>query len=246
MFRAKDVPVVAVVNVAHSQMARDAELVWPTRAGREMGVAATKSFTCQLLALVRFGLALGMARGAVTAETLARIETEIASLPAICTAAELLEPQLKSIAQRIAYENEALFIGRGPAAAIAAEGALKLKELSYIHAEAYAAGELKHGPIALIRENSPVVVCGGDHAEKTLANAEEVRSRGAAVISLVGAADAERFGPISAEMVVLPGVGLGLIFAQAVAVQLISVHAAEALGCDVDRPRNLAKSVTVE
>ncbi len=246
MFRAKDIPCVAVVNVAHSQMARDAELVWPTRAGRELGVAATKSFTCQLLALVRFGLALGEARGTVSPEQRAHIEMEIATLPAICTETELLEPQLKAVAQRIAYENEAMFIGRGPAAAIAAEGALKLKELSYIRAEAYAAGELKHGPIALIRENSPVVVCGGEHADKTLSNSEEVRSRGAAIISLIGAADAPRFAAISAETVVLPGHGLSLIFAQAVAVQLISVHAAEALGCDVDRPRNLAKSVTVE
>jgi glucosamine--fructose-6-phosphate aminotransferase (isomerizing) len=246
MFRAAAIPCVAVVNVAHSQMARDAELVWPTSAGRETGVAATKSFTCQLLALVHFGLALGEARATVPAETRARLEAELASLPAICAATEHLEPELKAVAQRIAFENEAMFIGRGPAAAIAAEGALKLKELSYIRADAYAAGELKHGPIALIRENSPVIVCAGEHAEKTLANAEEVRSRGAAVIALAGAADAARFQAISAETVVLPGTGLALVFAQAVAVQLIAVHAAEALGCDVDRPRNLAKSVTVE
>ena len=124
MFRAKGVKVVAVVNVPHSQMARDADLVWPTRAGREMGVAATKSFTCQMLALVRFGLALGTANGNVTAEARAHIEMEIEALPELCTEAELLEPQLKAIAQRIAHEHEALFIGRGPGAAIAPEGAL--------------------------------------------------------------------------------------------------------------------------
>jgi glucosamine--fructose-6-phosphate aminotransferase (isomerizing) len=246
MLKAKGVPVVAVVNVAHSQMARDAELVWPTRAGRELGVAATKSFTCQLLALVRFGLALGLARGTVTSCKLAKMEREIAGLPEICGAAEALEPQLKAIAQLIALEGEALFIGRGAGAAIAAEGALKLKELSYIHAEAYAAGELKHGPIALIREGSPIVVCAGEHTDKTVSNAEEVRSRGACVIALCGAEEAPRFQAIAEHTVVLPGSGLGLVFAQAVAVQLISVHAAEALGRDVDRPRNLAKSVTVE
>ncbi len=246
LFREKRVPVVAVVNVAQSQMARDADLVWPTKAGRELGVAATKSFTCQMLALVRFGLALGLARGTVTSCRLAKIEREIAGLPEICHQAEALEPQLAAIARMIAMENEALFLGRGPGAALAAEGALKLKELSYIRAEAYAAGELKHGPIALIREGSPVLACVGEHAEKTLANAEEVRARGACVVALVGAAEAARFERIAEHCVVLPGSGLGLVFAQAVAVQLIAVHAAEVLGRDVDRPRNLAKSVTVE
>jgi glucosamine--fructose-6-phosphate aminotransferase (isomerizing) len=195
---------------------------------------------------VRFGLALGLARGVVTSCRLAKTEREIAALPAVCRTAETLEPQLRAIAYRIAAETEAMFIGRGPGAAIAAEGALKLKELSYVRAEAYAAGELKHGPIALIREGSPVVVCGGEHAEKTLANAEEVRARGAWVAALVSEADGDRFGAIADATVVLPGSGLGLVFAQAVAVQLLAVHAAEALGRDVDRPRNLAKSVTVE
>ena len=246
LFRQRGVPVVAVVNVAHSQMARAADLVWPTTAGRELGVAATKSFSCQLLALVRFGLALAQARASAPPAVLTEVEWELTSLPAVCAAAERLEPQLTAIARRIAAAYEAIFIGRGPAAALAAEGALKLKELSYIRADAYAAGELEHGPIALIQDRSPVIVCGGPNDDKTLANAEEVRARGAHVVALLGEDSAAAFAGVAHEVVVLPGQGLGLAFAQAVALQLLAVHAAEALGRDVDRPRNLAKSVTVE
>ena len=248
MLKGQGVPVVAVVNVAHSQMARGADLVWPTSAGREQGVAATKSFTCQMLALIRFALALGLARGTVASATFAAVERELAGVASVCTQAEALEPQLAGIARRLVHEGEALFIGRGSAAALAAEGALKLKELSYLRAEAYAAGELKHGPIAMIREGSPVIVCAGagQHAAKTLSNAEEVRARGARVIALVDEPSAAAFAPVADECVLLPGAGIGTLFAQAVAVQLIAVHSAEILGHPVDRPRNLAKSVTVE
>jgi len=248
MLQAKNTPIVAVVNVAQSQMARNADLVWPTSAGREQGVAATKSFTCQMLALVRFGLALGLARGTVASGTIAVLEREIHSLPRVCTQTEALEPQLAAIARTLVTQGEATFIGRGAAAAMAAEGALKLKELSYLRAEAYPAGELKHGPIAMIHEGAPVLVCAGagQHAGRTLANAEEVRARGAHVISLVDGSCADEFAPVSDELVVLPGTGLGTLFAQAVAMQLIAVHAAITLGHPVDRPRNLAKSVTVE
>ena len=245
-FRERGVPVVAVVNVAHSQMARTADLFWPTKAGRELGVAATKSFSCQLLALVRFGPALAQARDSAAPAALAEVERELSALPAVCAAAERLEPQIAAIARRIAASSEATFIGRGPAAWMAAEGALKLKELSYVRADAYAAGELKHGPIALIHDRSPVIVCGGAQDEKTLSNAEEVRARGAEVIALVEESEAARFAPVAHEVVALPGSGIGLVFAQAVALQLLAVHTAEALGRDVDRPRNLAKSVTVE
>ena len=172
----------------------------------------------------------------------------LALAPELCAATEEMEPSLAELARGIAAENEALFIGRGSAAAIANEGALKLKELSYLRAEAYAAGELKHGPIAMIREGSPVIVCAGagQHAGKTLANAEEVRARGGYVIALVDDASAAAFAPVADEMIVLPGAGLGTLFAQAVAMQLIAVHAAVTLKHPVDRPRNLAKSVTVE
>lgn len=248
MLKAHGVPTVAVVNVAHSQMARGADLCWPTTAGREQGVAAAKSFTCQMLALVRFGLALGLARGVVSSGKLAIMESEIAGIAAACAQAEALEPELETIAQRIAMEGDALFIGRGSAAALAAEGALKLKELSYLHAEAFPAGELKHGPIAMVREGSPVIVLAGagQHSARTLVSAEEVRARGAYVIALVDSSCASDFAHVADSMVVLPGMGLGTIFTQAVALQLIAVHGATTLGRPVDRPRNLAKSVTVE
>lgn len=248
MLKQRGVPIVAVVNVAHSQMARNADLLWPTMAGREQGVAATKSFTCQMLALIRFGLALGLSRGTVTSGMLVSVERELAGLPAVCARAEMLEGRFMAVAEHLVSEGEALFIGRGSAAALANEGALKLKELSYLRAEAYAAGELKHGPIAMIREGSPVIVCAGagQHAGKTLANAEEVRARGGYVIALVDDASASAFAPVADEMIVLPGAGLGTLFAQAVAMQLIAVHAAVVLDHPVDRPRNLAKSVTVE
>lgn len=248
MLKDKRVPIVAVVNVQHSQMARGADLRWPTTAGREQGVAATKSFTCQMLALVRFAMALAEDRGTMTEATRWGLECELTAVANTCALTETLEPQLALIAARIVMEGEALFIGRGSAAWIAEEGALKLKELSYLRAEAYAAGELKHGPIALVRENSPVIVCAstGQFAAKTLANTEEVRARGAHVIALVDEASAAEFARVADEVVVLPGSGIGTLFAQAVTVQLLAVHAAACLGNPVDRPRNLAKSVTVE
>lgn len=248
MLRGKAVPIVAVVNVPHSQMAQAADLLWPTSAGREQGVAATKSFTCQMLALIRFGMALGEVRGTIGVAELDALEHALAAIASTCAATETLETRLAYVAQRIVVEGEALFIGRGPAAWLAAEGALKLKELSYLRAEAYAAGELKHGPIALVREGSPVIVCAGadQFATRTLANTEEVRARGAYVIALVDEACAADFAAVADEVVVLPGCGIGTLFAQAVAVQLLAVHAASWLGNSVDRPRNLAKSVTVE
>lgn len=248
MLKPRNVPIVAVVNVTHSQMARGADLVWPTEAGREQGVAATKSFTCQMLALIRFGLAMGLHRGSVNLDALVAVERELAGVPAVCEQTEMLEARFEAISERLVQEGDALFIGRGSAAAMAGEGALKLKELSYLRAEAYAAGELKHGPIAVVREGSPVIVCAGagQHAAKTLANAEEVRARGGCVIALVDDASAAAFAPVADELVVLPGAGVGTLFAQAVAIQLIAVYAAVLLHHPVDRPRNLAKSVTVE
>ena len=248
MMRARHVPVVAVVNVAHSQMARGADLLWPTSAGQEQSVAATKSFTAQLLALVRLGLAIGQARGRLDAGTIAATERGLAEAPQACALAEGTEARCTAIAQRIARENEALFIGRGWTSALAGEGALKLKELSYIRAEAYAAGELKHGPLAVIREHSPVIVCAADDAlvSKTIANAEEVRARGGHIVALVEQSVASRFEHVAHEVVALPGRGLAVMFAAAVAMQLIALHTAIALGHNVDRPRNLAKSVTVE
>jgi len=247
LFQARGVPVIAVVNVAHSTMARAADLVWPTSAGHEQGVAATKSFTTQMAALLRLALAFAAARG--TDVALARdVETAIATLPSVCAETEELEPALAEIARTIAAEAEVLFIGRRASAGLAGEAALKLKELSYIRAEAYAAGELKHGPIALIRNGSPVVVFAGQDEllAKTVSNAEEVRARGARVIAFTDSAGAPIFEKMAETVVVLPGEGVAHVFAQAVAQQLLAYHAALALGCNVDRPRNLAKSVTVE
>ena len=159
-----------------------------------------------------------------------------------------MEPIAHILAERIAGENEALFIGRGWGAALAQEGALKLKELSYIRAEGYPSGELKHGPIAVIREGSPVIVCTpGDAGQaKVLANASAVAARGAHVVALTDAAGAEAAGATASQTITLPGDALTAPFAQSVFMQLLAYHTALLLGHDVDRPRNLAKSVTVE
>lgn len=247
LFRARGVPVVAVVNVTQSSIARAADLVWPTSAGRELGVAATKSFTAQLVALLRFGLALADTRGCDPALR-AEVVAGLMAAPGVCTETEEMEPALAEIACWLAYENEALFIGRGAGAAIAGEAALKLKELSYIRAEAYAAGELKHGPIALIRPGSPVIAFAGADAmvAKTVSNAEEVRARGAKVVAFTDADGAGAFAEVADTVLILPGRGVAHMFAEVVAQQLLAYHAALALGRNVDRPRNLAKSVTVE
>jgi glucosamine--fructose-6-phosphate aminotransferase (isomerizing) len=248
MLKARAVPIVAIVNDPHSPIALGADLLWPTDAGREQGAAATKTFTCQMLALIRFGLAMGLHRGTVTLDTLVAVERELTGAATVCAQTETLEYQFEAIANRLVIEGGALFIGRGTAAAMAAEGALKLKELSYLRADAYAAGELKHGPIAMVRDGSPVIVCAGagQHVAKTLSDTREVRARGGYVIALVDDASASAFAPVADELVVLPGAGLGTLFAQAVAVQLIAVAAAVALNHPVDRSRNLAKYVIFE
>ncbi len=244
-FLSAGLPTVAVVNVRESAIARAADAVWPVSAGTEIGVAATKSFTAQLLALLRFGLELGEARNTGDPAFRAELAAALADVPALCAAVEVLEDRAQAIAARIVRENEALFIGRGWGAAMAQEGALKLKELSYIRAEGYASGELKHGPIALVREGSPVLVCAPSDASlpKVLANASAVAARGADVVLLTDEGGAHLQG---AEVVVLPGSALVAPFTQAVFLQLVAYHAAVLLGRDVDHPRNLAKSVTVE
>lgn len=245
--RSRRIPTLAIVNVPHSTLARRADAVWPTCAGREQGVAATKSFTAQLYALVRLGMAIGVCKGEVSGADATQLETELGAAPDACAATLGIEPMLERLGQLIARENEALFLGRSWAAAMAGEAALKLKELSYIRAEAYAAGELKHGPIALVREGSPVILIAASGAllAKSVSAAEEVAARGASVTVLTDAEGAAAFRCI-ARVIVLPGVGIAHVFAQAVAAQLLACHAALALGRNVDRPRNLAKSVTVE
>jgi glucosamine--fructose-6-phosphate aminotransferase (isomerizing) len=197
---------------------------------------------------MRFGIALGEARGTGDATFRAELAAALDAAPGVCAEAETMEPVARLLAQRIAGEGEALFIGRGWGAALAQEGALKLKELSYIRAEGYPSGELKHGPIAVIREGSPVIVCTpGDAGQaKVLANASAVAARGAFVVALTDAAGAGAARAEAAETITLPGNALSAPFAQAVFLQLLAYHTALALGHDVDRPRNLAKSVTVE
>lgn len=245
LMRRLGVPTVAVVNVLESSIGTTADLVWRTDAGQETGVAATKTFTCQMMAIMRLGMAIAKARGY---PDVIGIGADLKNVPLAVGEVEHAELAIKILAERIAAEQEVMFMGRGWGSWIAAEGALKLKELSYIPAAAYPAGELKHGPIALIREGTPVIVHlpTDDLFYKTLSNAEEVRARGAYVIAVTDAEGAARAAGVAAEVIVLPGSGAVAPFSHAVFVQLLSYHTAIALGRNVDRPRNLAKSVTTE
>ena len=233
--------VVAVVNVTTSSIAREADAILDIAAGPEIGVASTKAFTGQLLSLLGVALKAGHERGVVSEARLADLVVDISSLPRLMTEILKLENQAQEIGQSLAPAKDAYFLGRGIMYPIALEGALKLKEISYIHAEGYAAGELKHGPIALIDDGVPVIVLSSSDElnEKTQSNAAEVAARGARLIE-VGCGDA-------ADQLKLPSApNLLEPFLQTLAVQMISYFAALAKGTDVDQPKNLAKSVTVE
>ncbi len=238
-----------VVNAAESTMEREADALLPTRAGPEIGVAATKTFTCQLVALACLVIAMARARGAIDHGIEARLSAAIAEVPA--RAAEVLnhDGRLRELAHELAEARDILYIGRAAAFPIALEGALKLKETSYIHAEGFAAGELKHGPIALIDEDMPVIVIApsDDVFEKTASNMEEVIARGARVVFLSDEAGVRRLGGMAAAAVQLPAVDPVVApILYAIPVQLLAYHVAVIKGTDVDQPRNLAKSVTVE
>jgi glucosamine--fructose-6-phosphate aminotransferase (isomerizing) len=242
-------PALALVNVPESTMARDADAVLYTLAGPEIGVASTKAFTTQLATLACLAIACGRARGTVSADDESRLAAALLEVPA--RAAEVLnhDDQLRQIAERIHRVRDVLYIGRGTSFAIAMEGALKLKEISYIHAEAYAAGELKHGPIALIDDGVPVIVIAPSDAlfDKTASNVEEVAARGGDVIVISDAAGVERLGDRATDCVILPEVdALVAPILYALPVQLLAYHIAVCKGTDIDQPRNLAKSVTVE
>jgi len=230
----------ALVNVGTSSLAREADYVLDIEAGPEVGVASTKAFTGQLLALLMIAVRAGMDNGTIIPSDASVMIKQAAKIPAVIEAVLALEPQIRAIATQIAGSRDVIFLGRGINFPVALEAALKLKELTYIHAEGYAAGELKHGPIALIDTAMPVVVFAnaGLLQTKTLANAEEVASRGAKVW-LVGYDDGSdlRLPPLDE---------LSAPFAYAVVAQLLAYHTALAKGTDVDQPRNLAKSVTVE
>jgi glucosamine--fructose-6-phosphate aminotransferase (isomerizing) len=231
----------AVVNVTTSSIAREADAILDIAAGPEIGVASTKAFTGQLLSLLGVALKAGFKRGVLSEAQLAGLVSDLSSLPRFMTETLKLENQAQEIGASLAQATDAYFLGRGILYPIALEGALKLKEISYIHAEGYAAGELKHGPIALIDEGVPVIVLSSNDAlnEKTQSNAAEVAARGARLIELGCGVAADQMKLPAAPIISEP-------FLQAVSVQLISYFAALAKGTDVDQPKNLAKSVTVE
>jgi len=241
--------IVSLVNVVESTMARESDLVLRTLAGPEIGVASTKAFTTQLVTLACFALATARARGAIDAAEEARLSSALIEVPA--RAAEVLnhDERLRALAQEIARAETVIYIGRGTGYPIALEGALKLKEISYIHAEGFAAGELKHGPIALIDEGVPVIVIAPSDAlfEKTASNMQEVIARGARVVFLSDARGVETLGARAAATIALPSVDSFVApVLYAIPVQLLAYHVAVIKGTDVDQPRNLAKSVTVE
>jgi glucosamine--fructose-6-phosphate aminotransferase (isomerizing) len=241
--------VLSIVNVQTSTIARECSAAAPTLAGPEIGVASTKAFTCQLAVLACLAVGAGRARGTLDADRERELVAELVRVPGLMAEALKLEATIEQVARDIAKATDVLFLGRGTNYPLALEGALKLKEISYIHAEGYAAGELKHGPIALIDETMPVVVLAPRDAifEKTVSNMQEVSARGGRIILIAEKTAAEEAGLLPAG--IIPMVPMAPEFAAivyAVPAQLLAYHAAVALGKDVDQPRNLAKSVTVE
>jgi len=248
--RAHQQHVLSIVNVPTSSIARESDIVMPTLAGPEIGVASTKAFTCQLAALAALAIAAGRARGTLSETDEKALVHALIEMPRHLNEALALEPQIEQIARDLAKSRDVLYLGRGTSYPIALEGALKLKEISYIHAEGYAAGELKHGPIALIDENMPVIVIAPYDKvfEKTVSNMQEVAARGGRLILMSDAkgAAAANDGQ-SVVTLTLPTAHPALApLVYAVPVQLLAYHTAVIMGTDVDQPRNLAKSVTVE
>ncbi|WP_298123794.1 glutamine--fructose-6-phosphate transaminase (isomerizing) [Brevundimonas sp.] len=246
--KAQGLQTAALVNVHSSSMAREAAVLWPTHAGPEIGVASTKAFTAQVAALLALAVTAGVQRGRIDATREAELVKALFEAPRLVAEAMTMETALREVAHDLAKATDVLFLGRGPMFPLAMEGALKLKEISYIHAEGYAAGELKHGPIALIDEVTPTIALAplDEVFEKTASNLQEVAARGGPVIMIAPAhapdphgagirrVDAPDCHPLIAPLV------------YAVAVQMLAYYVAVQKGTDVDQPRNLAKSVTVE
>lgn len=247
--KAQGQSILSVVNVPTSSIARESDVVIPTLAGPEIGVASTKAFTCQLTALACLAIAAGRARGTLSEADEQSFVSDLVAVPALMVEALKSEAHIEHVAHDMAKAKDVLYLGRGTSYPLALEGALKLKEISYIHAEAYAAGELKHGPIALIDETLPVIVIAPhDHIyEKTVSNMQEVAARGGRIILI-----SDREGLHEAGLKPLAGIEMPKMnprfapIVYSVPVQLLAYHAAVVLGKDVDQPRNLAKSVTVE
>jgi glucosamine--fructose-6-phosphate aminotransferase (isomerizing) len=241
--------VLAVVNVQTSTIARESSVIMPTLAGPEIGVASTKAFTCQLAVLACLAIAAGRARGVLSETEERKLVRALIEVPRQMNETLKLEGEIELLARDLSKSRDVLYLGRGTSYPLALEGALKLKEISYIHAEGYAAGELKHGPIALIDETMPVIVTAPYDSvfEKTVSNMQEVAARGGRIILLTdarGAAEAAMPGVTTITLPDMPNSVTPLVYA--LPVQLLAYYAAVALGTDIDQPRNLAKSVTVE
>jgi len=246
--RAQGQHIVSVVNVRESTIARESGVVLPTLAGPEIGVASTKAFTCQLTVLACLAIAAGKARGVIGPELEAELVRSLAEVPRHMATVLRDERPYETLAHNLSKARDVLYLGRGLSYPIALEGALKLKEISYIHAEGYAAGELKHGPIALIDENMPVIVIAprDDLFDKTVSNMQEVAARGGKIILVSDANPASTGCAIATHLAVPPVHRFVTPLVYAVPVQLIAYYTATFMGTDVDQPRNLAKSVTVE
>jgi len=241
--------VLSIVNVPNSTIARESAIVMPTLAGPEIGVASTKAFTCQLAALAALAIAAGRARGSLSESEEKKLVHALIEVPRHLNEALQLEGQIEQLARDLMKSRDVLYLGRGTSYPIALEGALKLKEISYIHAEGYAAGELKHGPIALVDENMPVIVIAPfDRVfEKTVSNMQEVAARGGKLILMTDAKGAKAAAGTALATLILPTMRPEITpLVYAVPAQLIAYHTAVHMGTDVDQPRNLAKSVTVE
>ncbi len=241
--------IVSVVNVPESSIARESDLALPILAGTEIGVASTKAFTCQLAVMATLALKAASDKGALEDETLAAHLATLRTLPGLLSLAINTGPEVKAISRKLAEAQDVLFLGRGAMFPLALEGALKLKEISYIHAEGYASGELKHGPIALIDKSMPVVVMAPRDGlfDKTVSNMQEVMARGGKVLLISDSAGIKEAGEGAWETLAMPQVDpLFAPILYAVPAQMLAYHTAIAKGTDVDQPRNLAKSVTVE
>ena len=247
--KANGVTTAGIINVPTSSMAREVDLLLSTHAGPEIGVASTKAFTCQLAVMAALAVNLARATGRLSEEEEREIVRHLIEAPAGINAALAHDADIEAMAHTIAAARDVLYLGRGPDYPLALEGALKLKEISYIHAEGYASGEMKHGPIALIDEHVPLIVLApsGPLFDKTVSNMQEAKARGARVVLISDAEGLAQAGEDAIATIEMPSVHpLIAPLVYAVPVQLLAYHVAVAKGTDVDQPRNLAKSVTVE
>jgi glucosamine--fructose-6-phosphate aminotransferase (isomerizing) len=247
--RKEGVPIGAIVNVRDSTISRESDVTFPTLAGPEIGVASTKAFTCQLAVLASLAVCAAVRRGTITGDQEKALVRQLSEAPRFASQVLKLDEQIEKVSRELAKVHHVLYLGRDTNYPLAMEGALKLKEISYIHAEGYAAGELKHGPIALIDETMPVIVIAPHDRifDKTVSNMQEVAARGGRIILITDRKGAERASINAMETIVLPEVPeLIAPMIYALPVQMLAYYTAVFMGTDVDQPRNLAKSVTVE